>query len=72
MVEHGELVMGILCKKTLGTSAGSLLHICMLELGHEVCGRFYGNIQTVVNNWLLYEGNLEVISYQFRVFKINS
>lgn len=56
MVEHGELVMGILCKKTLGTSAGSLLHICMLELGHEVCGRFYGNIQTVVNNWLLYEG----------------
>lgn len=56
MVEHGELVMGILCKKTLGTSAGSLLHICMLELGHEVCGRFYGNIQTVVNNWLLLEG----------------
>lgn len=56
MVEHGELVMGILCKKTLGTSAGSLLHICFLELGHEVCGRFYGNIQTVVNNWLLLEG----------------
>ncbi|RZF37892.1 hypothetical protein LSTR_LSTR009992 [Laodelphax striatellus] len=57
MVEHGELVMGILCKKTLGTSAGSLLHICMLELGHDVCGRFYGNIQTVVNNWLLLEGH---------------
>ncbi|PSN34781.1 DNA-directed RNA polymerase II subunit RPB1 [Blattella germanica] len=57
MVEHGELVMGILCKKTLGTSAGSLLHICFLELGHEVCGQFYGNIQTVVNNWLLLEGH---------------
>ncbi|CAH0392429.1 unnamed protein product [Bemisia tabaci] len=57
VVEHGELVMGILCKKTLGTSAGSLLHICMLELGHEVCGRFYGNIQTVINNWLLLEGH---------------
>ncbi|KAG5899829.1 hypothetical protein JTB14_012300 [Gonioctena quinquepunctata] len=57
MVEHGELVMGILCKKTLGTSAGSLLHICMLELGHEVCGRFYGNIQTVINNWLLLDGH---------------
>ncbi|XP_054267900.1 DNA-directed RNA polymerase II subunit RPB1-like [Macrosteles quadrilineatus] len=57
MVEHGELIMGILCKKTLGTSAGSLLHICFLELGHEVCGRFYGNIQTVVNNWLLLEGH---------------
>lgn len=57
MVEHGELVMGILCKKTLGTSAGSLLHICFLELGHEVCGRFYGNIQTVINTWLLLEGH---------------
>jgi DNA-directed RNA polymerase II subunit RPB1 len=57
MVEHGELIMGILCKKTLGTSAGSLLHICMLELGHEECGRFYGNIQTVINNWLLLEGH---------------
>ncbi|KMR03013.1 dna-directed rna polymerase ii subunit rpb1 [Lasius niger] len=44
-------------KKTLGTSAGSLLHICMLELGHDVCGRFYGNIQTVINNWLLLEGH---------------
>lgn len=61
MVEHGELVMGILCKKTLGTSAGSLLHICFLELGHEVCGRFYGNIQTVINNWLLLEGLYTII-----------
>lgn len=69
MVEHGELVMGILCKKTLGTSAGSLLHICMLELGHEVCGRFYGNIQTVVNNWLLYEGN--VFQFFIYLFLIN-
>ncbi|KAL9705875.1 hypothetical protein quinque_009393 [Culex quinquefasciatus] len=57
MVEHGELIMGILCKKTLGTSAGSLLHIVFLELGHEIAGRFYGNIQTVVNNWLLLEGH---------------
>ncbi|XP_017045565.1 DNA-directed RNA polymerase II subunit RPB1 [Drosophila ficusphila] len=57
MVEHGELIMGILCKKTLGTSAGSLLHICFLELGHDIAGRFYGNIQTVINNWLLLEGH---------------
>lgn len=57
MVEHGELIMGILCKASLGTSAGSLLHIVFLELGHEIAGRFYGNIQTVVNNWLLLEGH---------------
>lgn len=74
MVEHGELVMGILCKKTLGTSPGSLLHICMLELGHEVCGRFYGNIQTVINNWLLLEGRYNrvilVKSATFRLIEL--
>ncbi|CAG0900840.1 unnamed protein product [Darwinula stevensoni] len=57
LIEHGELVMGILCKRTLGASAGSLLHVVWLELGHEVCGQFYFQIQTVVNNWLLIEGH---------------
>ncbi len=49
--------MGILCKKSLGTAAGSLLHVSQLENGHEENGLFYGNIQTVVNNWLLLEGH---------------
>lgn len=57
LVEHGELMMGILCKKTLGSSSGSLLHVAWMELGHEIAGRFYGNIQTVVNNWLLLCGH---------------
>ncbi|XP_047984620.1 DNA-directed RNA polymerase II subunit RPB1-like [Leguminivora glycinivorella] len=57
VVENGELLMGILCKKSLGAAAGSLLHICRLELGHEIAGKFYGNIQTVINNWLLIEGH---------------
>uniref|UniRef100_A0A674BGB4 DNA-directed RNA polymerase subunit n=1 Tax=Salmo trutta TaxID=8032 RepID=A0A674BGB4_SALTR len=56
IVENGELIMGILCKKSLGTSAGSLVHICFLEMGHDVTRLFYSNIQTVVNNWLLIEG----------------
>lgn len=57
IVENGELIMGILCKKSLGTSAGSLVHISYLEMGHDVTRLFYSNIQTVVNNWLLIEGN---------------
>jgi DNA-directed RNA polymerase II subunit RPB1 len=57
LIEHGQLIMGILCKRTLGASAGSLLHVCWLELGHEICGQFYNQIQTVVNNWLLIEGH---------------
>ena len=57
LIENGELIMGILCKKTLGTSEGSLIHICQLEVGHRLNGLFYGDIQTVVNNWLLLEGH---------------
>ena len=57
LIENGELITGILCKKTLGTSAGSLMHICQLEVGHRLNGLFYGDIQTVVNNWLLIEGH---------------
>lgn len=60
IVENGELIMGILCKKSLGTSAGSLVHISYLEMGHDITRLFYSNIQTVVNNWLLIEG--EVLS----------
>ncbi len=57
LIEHGELLSGILCKRTLGASSGSLVHVVALELGHEVAANFYGNIQTVVNNWLLIEGH---------------
>lgn len=55
-MENGELIMGILCKKSLGTSAGSLVHISYLEMGHDTTRLFYSNIQTVINNWLLIEG----------------
>jgi len=57
LVEDGELVSGILCKKSLGASGGSLLHIVYLEQGYEQAGEFYANIQVVVNNWLLIEGH---------------
>lgn len=57
LIEDGELISGILCKKTLGPSAGSLAHIVFLEMGHEYAGLLYGDIQTVVNNWLLLEGH---------------
>lgn len=61
IVENGELIMGILCKKSLGTSAGSLVHISYLEMGHDITRLFYSNIQTVVNNWLLIEGKCTVL-----------
>ena len=57
LVEDGELLSGIICKKSLGTSSGSLVHIVAMELGHDIAKNFYGEIQTCVNNWLLIEGH---------------
>ena len=57
LIENGELISGIVCKKTIGTSGGSLGHVIFMERGPEVAKHFYGNIQTVVNNWLLLEGH---------------
>ena len=57
LVEHGELICGILSKDTLGNKSGSLMHVIAMEFDHEVARSFYGNIQTVVNNYLLLEGH---------------
>ncbi|CAF5122523.1 unnamed protein product, partial [Rotaria sp. Silwood1] len=57
LVENGQLLSGILCKRTLGTSPGSLGHVVFMECGHEIAGKFSYYIQLVVNNWLLIEGH---------------
>ena len=33
------------------------MHIVVMELGFDVARDFYNNIQTVVNNFLLWEGH---------------
>ncbi|CAF3875482.1 unnamed protein product [Rotaria sp. Silwood1] len=57
LIENGRLLSGILCKKTLGTSVGSLAHIVFMECGHHIAGQLYYHIQLVVNNWLMLEGH---------------
>ncbi len=57
LVEHGELLCGIICSKTVGRSAGNLIHVIALELGHDIASQFYSHVQTVVNHWLLGEGH---------------
>uniref|UniRef100_A0AC35F5M8 DNA-directed RNA polymerase subunit n=1 Tax=Panagrolaimus sp. PS1159 TaxID=55785 RepID=A0AC35F5M8_9BILA len=57
LIENGVLLSGIICSKTVGRSAGNLLHVIALELGHEVAANFYSHIQTVVNAWLIAEGH---------------
>ena len=30
-IENGELIMGIICKKTVGAAGGGLMHICQVK-----------------------------------------
>lgn len=44
LIEDGELISGILCKKSLGTSSGALAHVVFLEMGWETAGRSLENV----------------------------
>jgi DNA-directed RNA polymerase II subunit RPB1 len=56
MIEHGEIIYGIVDKKTVGASAGGLVHVIMREKGPEVCCNWFNGMQRVVNYWLLQNG----------------
>ena len=55
-VQSGELISGILCKKTLGTSSGGLVHKIWTEVSPEAACDFISNVQFMVNNWLVENG----------------
>ncbi|XXG40386.1 hypothetical protein AAC387_Pa01g1116 [Persea americana] len=52
-IEKGELLSGTLCKRTLGTSTGSLIHVIWEEVGPDAARKFLGHTQWLVNYWLL-------------------
>ncbi|VFR02519.1 unnamed protein product [Cuscuta campestris] len=52
-IEKGELLTGTLCKKSLGTSTGSLIHVIWEEVGPDAARKFLGHTQWLVNYWLL-------------------
>ncbi|ORX89671.1 beta and beta-prime subunits of DNA dependent RNA-polymerase, partial [Basidiobolus meristosporus CBS 931.73] len=56
VVENGELISGIVCKKTVGASNGGWVHVAMNEHGPEVAKKFFSGAQAVVNYWLLQNG----------------
>jgi DNA-directed RNA polymerase II subunit RPB1 len=63
IIDQGELLAGILCKKTLGTSGGSLIHVIWLEHGPEVTKNFLDQTQAIVNQWLVNHGFTVGIGY---------
>lgn len=55
-IKDGELLTGILCKKTLGTSSDGIIHKTWLEDSPEECSRLISHIQFVAINWLVENG----------------
>ena len=55
-VHGGELMFGLLNKKSVGASGGGIIHIIYNEKGPEVAMNFFNGAQTVVNYWLLHNG----------------
>ncbi|VEU24076.1 DEKNAAC105257 [Brettanomyces naardenensis] len=56
LIINGDVIFGVVNKATVGTSSGGLIHTCMREKGPTVCTQMIGNIQKVVNFWLLHNG----------------
>ncbi|KAI9230657.1 MAG: DNA-directed RNA polymerase II subunit RPB1 [Piptocephalis tieghemiana] len=52
----GELVCGIVCKRTVGTSQGGLIHVICNEHGPDRAADFLNGTQCLVNTWLLHHG----------------
>ena len=55
-IRKGELLQGIICKKTVGTSSGGIIHNIWTEVSPQKTIEFLGNCQKIVNNFLLLTG----------------
>ena len=62
VIESGKLITGTLCKSTMGSSGGGLLHVTRLECGHETTRKLYSHVQLLINNWLTAHGQSMGIS----------
>ena len=56
LISSGELMYGLLSKKSVGAAGGGVIHIIFNEKGPEAATSFFNGVQTVVNYWLLHNG----------------
>ncbi|KAK2079991.1 hypothetical protein QBZ16_002386 [Prototheca wickerhamii] len=56
VIQDGVVLAGTLCKKTLGATAGGLVHVIWMEYGAEAARAFLSQVQFTVNHWLLQHG----------------
>jgi DNA-directed RNA polymerase II subunit RPB1 len=53
---NGFLVSGRLCKQSLGTAYGSMVHHIWLTYGPHICAHFLSDAQRLINRWLMWRG----------------
>ena len=53
LIEGGELLSGIIDKKTVGISDGGIIHVLFNDLGPERTKMFLNLVQQVANYWIL-------------------
>ncbi|KAF8584960.1 beta and beta-prime subunits of DNA dependent RNA-polymerase [Ramaria rubella] len=56
LIENGDIIYGIVEKKTVGASQGGLIHVVFREKGPEACVGLFTGLQMVVNFWLFHNG----------------
>jgi DNA-directed RNA polymerase II subunit RPB1 len=56
LVKNGCLISGRMCKQSLGTSYGGLVHWLWLQYGPKVCADFLSDAQRLINRWLTWRG----------------
>ena len=53
IIHDGTLMSGIVDKNIVGTSGGSIVHVCWNQLGWMETREFMNHVQTVVNYWMV-------------------
>ena len=56
LITNGNYVSGRLCKKSLGTSEGGIIHLIWLLHGSQSASNFISDIQYICNAWILTHG----------------
>jgi DNA-directed RNA polymerase II subunit RPB1 len=56
LIQDGQILSGIVCKKTVGTGGGGLLHLVWLDYGPEKCRNVLSYLQKIGNQWLTHNG----------------
>jgi DNA-directed RNA polymerase II subunit RPB1 len=56
LIQDGLHLAGQICKKTIGSGGGGLLHIVWLDYGPEKCRNLLSYVQKIANQWLTHNG----------------